>query len=52
MKITKSKLKKARLLNKKSNKRKIDEGSLQLYGLVKKVTGDLMNQISNFEELK
>ena len=31
--------------------RRIDEESLQLYGLVKKATKKLMNQIRNFEEL-
>ena len=37
---------------KKNNKRKIDEESLQLYGLFENATGKLMNQISNFEELE
>ena len=32
--------------------RKIDEDSLQLYGLVEKATEKPMNQISNFEELE
>ena len=32
--------------------RKIDEESLQLYGLVEKATEKPMNQISNFEELE
>ena len=52
MKITKSGHKKVRLLNEKNNKRKIDEESLQLYGLVEKATEKRMNQISNFEELE
>ena len=52
MKITKSGHKKVKLLNEKNNKRKIDEESLQLYGLVEKATEKLMNQISNFEELE
>ena len=30
----------------------MDEESLNLYGLVKKATEKLMNQIRNFEELK
>ena len=34
----------------KNDKRKIDEESLQLHGLVKKATEKLTNQISNFEE--
>ena len=34
----------------KNDKRKIDEESLQLYGLVKKATERLMNQISNFKD--
>ena len=51
-KITKSGLKKVRLLNEKNNKRKIDEESLQLCVLVKKATEKLMNQISNFEEFE
>ena len=36
----------------KTDKRKIDEESLKLYGLVKKATEKLMNQISNFEKLE
>ena len=36
----------------RNDKRKFDEESLCLYGLVKKVTEKLMNQISNFEELE
>ena len=35
----------------KNYERKTDEESLQLYGLVKKATKKLMNQIRNFEEL-
>ena len=34
----------------KNDKRKIDEERLQLYGLVKKATERLMNQISNFKD--
>ena len=48
--ITKSSHKKVRLFNEKNDERKIDEESPQLYGLVKKATKRLMNQISNFEE--
>ena len=33
---------------KKNNKIKIDEESLQLYGLVEKATEKLMNRIRNF----
>ena len=36
----------------KNDKRKTDEESLQLHGLVKKATEKLINQISNFEELE
>ena len=36
----------------KNDKRKTDEKSLQLHGLVKKATEKLINQISNFEELE
>ena len=36
----------------KNDKRKTNEKILQLHGLVKKATGKLINQISNFEELK
>ena len=36
----------------KNDKRKTNEKRLQLHGLVKKATGKLINQISNFEELK
>ena len=35
----------------KNDKRKIDERRLQLFGLVKKATEELMNQVSKFEEL-
>ena len=52
MKITKSDHKKVRLLNEKNSKKKIDEESLQLYGLVEKAAEKLMNQTSNFEELE
>ena len=36
----------------KNDKGRIDEEILQLYGLVKKTTEKLMNQISDFEELE
>ena len=36
----------------KNDKRKIDEQRLQLFGLVKKATEELMNQVSKCEELK
>ena len=36
----------------KNDKRKIDEQRLQLFGLVKKATEELMNQVSKYEELK
>ena len=37
---------------KKNDKRKLDEESLKLYGLVKKATVKLMNQITDFKELE
>ena len=37
---------------KKNDKRKIAEESLERYGLVKKATEKLMNQINSFEELE
>ena len=53
MKITKSGHKKVKLLNEKMKKKtKIDEENLQLHCLVKKAADKLMNQITNFEELK
>ena len=52
MKMKKSGSKKVRLPNETNNRRKIDEKSLQLYGLVEKETEKIMNQTSNFEELE
>ena len=52
MKITKSGHKKGRLLSEKNDQSKTDQESLQLYGLFKKATEKLTNQISNFEELE
>ena len=49
--ITKSGHKKLRLHKEKMIK-KIDEESLQIYGVVKKATEKVMNQIRNFEELE
>ena len=37
---------------KKNNKRKLDEETLQLYGVVEKAKEKLMYQIINFEELE
>ena len=51
MKIT-SGHKRVRLLNEKNNKRKIDEKTLQLNGVVEKAIEKLMNQTRNFEGLK
>ena len=43
---------KSKITQWKNDKTNIREGSLELYGLVKKVTEKRMNYISNFEELK
>ena len=48
----KSRSQKREIAQWKNDKRKIDEETLQLYGLVKKATEKLMNQISNFEILE
>ena len=53
MKITKSGHKKVGLLNEKmKKKKKTDEENLQLQCSVKKAADKLMNQMTNFEELK
>ena len=48
----KSSSQKSEIAQWKNDKRKIDEETLQLYGLVKKATEKLMNQINNFEILE
>ena len=48
----KSRSQKSEIAQWKNDKRKIDEETLQLFGLVKKATEKLMNQINNFEILE
>ena len=53
MKKTKSGHKKVRLLNEKKNDKKKNDGEvLRLYDLVEKAAENILNQISNFEELE
>lgn len=50
--ITEIRSQKGETSQRKNDERKIDEESLQLYGLVKKIIEKLMNQLSNCEELQ